>query len=1054
MKNQRNKKIHIISIVLLLLVAIALAYPSAKKLRSMTKTFTRPAQLGKEIIYSYIEKGEIRVADLALDDIYEISRFEPIKIENISWQEDPYDDIFWRFNFYNLEPVRNLLFAWQETEDNKYKDKLIVITESFLDNGIDGPHSWDLHGTAFRTMTLINVRQKLLDKKQLPEALDSKIQKALKIHGDFLTDPAHFEKDYNHGLDQAAALYLLAINYPGLPRADDWLKTSSVRMRTVLFGIIDEDGLLVENSPYYHLYVLEKFYEINKYLNQHNLEIEGFSDENINKMISYVVYMLQPDLSVPTVGASITRNVGLSGVYKEMAADHPDLLYVLTKGSYGEKPTATNVHYPIAGQTIMRSGWEKGDDFSTQTQLIFDVGNYRTNHSDLDALSFNLFGKGTTLMPDAGLYTYKPGPYRSYFHGTSSHNTVVVDGKDQSQGNTSSKNKVTAGFFKQGDGYVYQSGQSTLYEGVVHKRAIMLIEDSTVLVFDDLQSDSEHTYEQMFHLFPGAKVTTDGLNVSALSDDPEKSLAIKQYVNEGLELKSSIGKKDPPAGLCSIEYNTAIPCRSISYSKKGNNVSFVTTISIGKKADIIFDEKKKSLSIVTSKGSYTINSSETEDRERLIEAKKSDLSEIYSNAQPFDSLNDLSGWQQSEYSGAYGGSLALNSKENSMRIIAPSDGSNFEVTKKIDVDLSNQNIYFKIMVEDASAFEGFDMYLSNNNWENEIAFYVSGSTYDVDRSGEWLHFGIGKSETRNSELGGWFMYNRSFDWSKVDALQFTAQSHEGKNAAINIKDFNLVPDQKEGRVVIVFDDGWSSVMDAAQIMKEHNFKGNVGVIAESVGKKQFLTLNELKTLQNDYHWNIANHSSFHKNSVEEYSSKNDLEGLETDVTDALQFLIQNDINSAPNWYIYPSGETDGSVKDVVGKYYTFGRATNNIPEVFPFSDPLEVGIFSVYTNRAEPVDIRNAVKDAIKYDHTLFLMFHKFSKGEPEVYTEMSLSAFDEILSDIKSQGIKVVTLSELDEENGVPQTQFTLNDAQPSQINLDVSSTYNSNMLIRAILN
>ena len=101
----------------------------------------------------------------------------------------------------------------------------------------------------------------------------------------------------------------------------------------------------------------------------------------------------------------------------------------------------------------MRSGWGSGSDFVNQTQLIFNVGPFRTNHSQLDALAFSLYGQGVALMPGLGLYTYASGTAKDYFWGTSSHNTVVVDGGNQGEGSP------IEGTFETGNGYTYQTGE-------------------------------------------------------------------------------------------------------------------------------------------------------------------------------------------------------------------------------------------------------------------------------------------------------------------------------------------------------------------------------------------------------------------------------------------------------------------------------------------------------------------------------------------------------------------------------------------------------------------
>jgi hypothetical protein len=1037
----KKKHAHLGLIVTLITIVVVLLYPTGSKILKMIQGHDYPIVYGKEIIYSNIATGDIHVADGILDDKYEISRFEPVVITKQTWKEDPFFDIYWRFNYYNLEPVRDLLFAWQKTGKPAYKDKLIQITESFLDNGQKGPYSWDYHGVAFRVMTLISVKEKLHENNELSPELEKKILTALKVHGDFLADTAHFEKDYNHGLDQAAALFLLAANFPDMKGAGSWYQMASKRIAESQANIIDEDGVLVENSPYYHLYVLEKFLEINKYLKQNHLTIDGFSEDKLDKMVSYVVYMLQPDLSVPTVGASITRQINLFGLYKEIAEKRPDLLYVLTQGKEGEMPGKLNVQYPSSGQTIMRSAWNNKSGYANQAQVIFDVGNYRTNHSDLDALSFNLFGSGIALMPDAGLYTYEEGPHRSYFHGTRSHNTVIVDGKDQSAGlelSTQPK-KVFPGFFEEGDGYVYQSGQHILYDGVSHERAIVLIEDSTILIFDDLKSSSNHTYEQMFHLFPGAQVTTNGLTLEAVGSNSQQSLTIKQFITRGLKLDTAINERNPLDGMCSLQYKNAIPCYSVSYAQKGKNVSYVTAINIGQNAaDISFNNTKNLVTVTTKNGEFTVEAFKTKSIERSIEVnKRGGQSQIHPLIKPIDSLNVLTGWE------TIGGLISAVGGD-SLKITTSLDGSHSGVEKKVSLDLSNHNIRFQFKMDKIFNLRGIDLYLSNDNWTNHAKFNVKAlipdPEEDVNRNNTWITFGAAKGDLRKVELGNWVKKNANFDWSKIDGIKIIVTGKQNKIAVLEIKDFNLVPDQKNSRAIIVFDDGWSSVMDAAKVMQKYVLKGNVAVVTGSVDTKRYLTLENLKTLQNDYGWNMANHSSLHKNAVIDYVHKNNIEGFATDVTDALYYLIKNNLNSAPNWYVYPDGSVDNSMRAVIGKYYKFARATIGVPVTFPYADPLTVGTLSMYSNNAKPIDAHAAVSDAIKYNQTLFLMFHKISQGNPSMHTEYSLSDFEAVIKDIKKQGIKVVTLSELDEENNFPKTQFVVHEAVPAQFKLGIS--------------
>ena len=187
-----------------------------------------------------------------------------------------------------------------------------------------------------------------------------------------------------------------------------------------------------------------------------------------------------------------------------MAKADPSLLYVLTHGRLGSAPPADSKFFPASALTVMRSGWQAGADYPDSTYLTFNIGRYRTAHSDLDANGLTLYGEGGDLLTDPGLYTYAPGPYRNYFHGTRSHNDVTVDGESQFQGDGEPGPLVTR------DGITYQSAESSLYEGVQHRRLVMLIDATHVLVIDQLHSQSVHTYRQMFHLFPSAQAAQVG----------------------------------------------------------------------------------------------------------------------------------------------------------------------------------------------------------------------------------------------------------------------------------------------------------------------------------------------------------------------------------------------------------------------------------------------------------------------------------------------------------------------------------------------------------------
>lgn len=992
---------------------------------------------GKEIIYDFLDEGDIELANKYLDNWHPVDRFESIQLKSgITWTEDPYENRYWRFIFYSLRSTKNLLYAGRQTGNQAYNDKLIEIINSFIDQGMDKPHSWDdYHGVAFRTMALNNIWWKLREQDALSVETSNKLLQALRAHGNFLADEKHYQADNNHGVTQATALFLLAASFPDIPGSNEWMKIAKYRLNGNLTDIVDSDGVLVENSPYYHFYVLEKYWQIYRYSKKFNIPISDQFDDRIRLMISYSTYILQPDLKVPLLGASLDRQVNFSGINREIAESDPYLLYVLTKGEQGKRPLELNIRYPNAGQVIMRSGWGKGEDFGKETQLIFDVGPFRTKHSDLDALSFSLFGAGVNLMPDSGLYTYEKGEYKDYFQGTSSHNTVTVDGKDQKKG------APVVGEFIEGDGYASQSAESMLYNKVVHQRSVTLLGKNLVLIIDNLLSDDRHTYEQIFHLFPEAKLETSGLTVKGVGNSEGQSIAIRQLNTAGITLDYLKGQESPPKGLCSYQYLNAVPCYYVSYRQEANTASYITLLEVGNdpKLEARIDESTNTVKIVTSKKEYIVNYKNPVNYS-IQKVTAVDNDPLIRGEESIDAFRDPASWIKENSEGT-GGNLRLDGA-GFLELVAPNDGSLVAATKTYSLNLETKNLLFRIKVPEISAVDKLEVSLSNNNWQGYMTNDLRNS-YRLEYADEWITVSLGKGKERDTG-GQWREYGSGFNWSNIDKIKFRISARQGQSARLIIDQLAVIPAQAQGAAVIIFDDGYRSILPAAEIMKQYGIKGNVAVIADNTPKTMsvkrlvgYLLLEDLEKLQNEYGWNMVNHSQAHRNALTDYYDNDNLSGLEQDILNGARFLIENGINSAPNWYIYPNGATNGEIKSIVGKYYKFARTTQTQPEVFPFGEPLGVKTFAV-EDVTTPEEISKAVSDAKRYNLTLFLTFHRI-KNRPEDVGGYEIQKFEQAVRDIVEQELPVKTLSELDSANKVSFNKMEIVGDIPEQIDIDV---------------
>jgi uncharacterized heparinase superfamily protein len=144
--------------------------------------------------------------------------------------------------------------------------------------------------------------------------------------------------------------------------------------------------------------------------------------------------------------------------------------------------------------------------------VIFDAAplgpDYQPGHGHADTLSFELSYGGRRVFINSGTSTYDVGPDRAFERGTAAHNTIRIDGVDQSE---------MWGAFRvarralpldvRTDGRLFaeaaHDGYHRLRHKVTHRRRIELSGD-TVVITDGLEGRGQHAVELFYHIAPGA----------------------------------------------------------------------------------------------------------------------------------------------------------------------------------------------------------------------------------------------------------------------------------------------------------------------------------------------------------------------------------------------------------------------------------------------------------------------------------------------------------------------------------------------------------------------
>lgn len=143
--------------------------------------------------------------------------------------------------------------------------------------------------------------------------------------------------------------------------------------------------------------------------------------------------------------------------------------------------------------------------------LVMDVGDpcpaSLPAHAHADCLTFELYLDGERVIVNSGTSTYEPGPQRDFERSTAAHNTVVVDGHNQTEvWGTFRAGRRAHGRLQLADddgsmimAVASHDGYRHLDGSPVHRREVRL-DAKRVEVFDVVEGDGVHAAELSLHL--------------------------------------------------------------------------------------------------------------------------------------------------------------------------------------------------------------------------------------------------------------------------------------------------------------------------------------------------------------------------------------------------------------------------------------------------------------------------------------------------------------------------------------------------------------------------
>jgi hypothetical protein len=403
---------------------------------------------------------------------------------------------------------------------------------------------------------------------------------------------SRYSSPNTHLTGEALGLVYTGAVFPDLPSASRWRALGESILLDESVRQVREDGVHFEQSTCYHRYSVEIFLHLLLIGPSSGGRAPSGLETTVGRMVDFLAAVCRPDGSDPGIGDADggsllplgCRPVGdLRGVFAASAAilsrpEHavaaggaaPELLWLLgpdgprrVDAMRPARPAAPRSrHFPKGGYVVLRGGPE-----CDRHHAIFDVGPLGCPvsgaHGHADLLSFQCTAFGTPFLVDAGTYCYASEPqWRSYFRATRSHNTVIVDGRDQAvpAGPFSWKDRpgVSRVRFDSADGLVIAEGEHDAYGNIRHARRVAFVRHGYWVIVDEIDGDGVHDVELRWQFAPMAVDLEPSGWIRARGPDGH-ALLLAVLPQEGTSLTLRSGACRPAAGWVSSDFGTRQP---------------------------------------------------------------------------------------------------------------------------------------------------------------------------------------------------------------------------------------------------------------------------------------------------------------------------------------------------------------------------------------------------------------------------------------------------------------------------------------------------------------
>lgn len=577
--------------------------------------------------------GYIQYADDRLSKRYDIFELKNVEIRQFDWQKDygtgkraellPTDKLDYR----DYERIGNIKYIWELsrhqflipvaiayylTGKDKYKDYIIDVIEHWIDNnpyrmGINWSSCLEL---AVRLISWFFVTSFLGGRSAtLPDQFRRKLAESVYTHAFHIHhNPSLFSSANNHLVGELTGLICAAVMLRGYGDISRWKDQAKRWLVVQAERQVLTDGVGAEQAPSYQAHTVGYYILGSYFLRQLEEDVPKEYLDLVSRSAEFYEALMDCRGGVPSIGDddggvpifvycdpafNVYRSIINTGVL--LTGDGAPLPYPLDEVSFwlfsdlvqrGSKSEGQGkgASAKVEVKRSFRDGgyYVLGDHFGEEDEvkLVFDCAPLGflgiAAHGHADALSFNLTYKGTRFLIDPGTYKYFIAPrLRDYFRSTAAHNTIRIDGLDQSE---------MAGPFLWGHKaesvlYSFSAGEERdevdgehngycrLRQPVRHRRKLTYIKlEKRFQIEDSLTMRGSHNVEVYFHVDKRCRVERiDDYNFRLMGASGDQ---IALRVDDTLDWRVVNGQQNPMLGWQSEAFGEISQTSTLVGSKR------------------------------------------------------------------------------------------------------------------------------------------------------------------------------------------------------------------------------------------------------------------------------------------------------------------------------------------------------------------------------------------------------------------------------------------------------------------------------------------------------